>query len=137
MPIAMGDPFSITAGVEKSKMVITSCKDSCTKPKADLDRWTKHSSSGRLSWQDRATVGFWKQSRIKSMSKQLQRHQISLNLVTSTATLSVYPPKLTMNSRDLTDDPGTTLFEINLSPKRCKRRKLPTPSPQQTDSLPH
>ncbi|OTA82916.1 hypothetical protein M434DRAFT_84320 [Hypoxylon sp. CO27-5] len=73
--------------LEQSKMIITSCKDSCTKLKADLDRWTRHSSSGRLSWQDRAIVGFWKQSRIKSMSKQLQKYQIALNLVASTATL--------------------------------------------------
>ncbi|OTA64150.1 hypothetical protein K449DRAFT_328007 [Hypoxylon sp. EC38] len=126
--------------LEQSKMIITSCKDSCTKLKADLDRWTKHSSSGRLSWQDRATVGFWKQSRIKSMSKQLQKYQIALNLVASTATLSVYPSELTKNSRELMDDPDTTLFEVNLSPKRwktryrSKRQKLPTPSPQPTDN---
>ncbi|KAI1408970.1 hypothetical protein F5Y13DRAFT_97722 [Hypoxylon sp. FL1857] len=73
--------------VDQSTMTITTCTDSCTKLRADLERWIKHSNSGKLSWQDRVMVGFWKSGRIKSMSEQLQKHQIALNLVISTATL--------------------------------------------------
>lgn len=73
--------------VEQSKTTLIACKESCEKFKADLLRWTRHSSDGKLSWKDRARVGFFKQSRIEAMSEQLHRYQGSLNLVAGTATL--------------------------------------------------
>ncbi|KAJ3569925.1 hypothetical protein NPX13_g5914 [Xylaria arbuscula] len=76
-----------TSIVEQSKTTLITCKESCEKFKADLLGWTRHSRDGKLSWQDRARVGFLKQNRIEAMSVQLRGYQGSLSLVASTATL--------------------------------------------------
>ena len=44
-------------------------------------------TNGTLAWQDRATIGFIKQSQIKSMSEQLHNCKITLISVASIATL--------------------------------------------------
>lgn len=71
----------------QSKATITSCKTSCERFKTSLDRWTRHSADGKLSWRDRATLGVFRQGHIKSMSEQLQNCNIALISVASTATL--------------------------------------------------
>ena len=58
--------------VEQSKATINTCTKACDMFRADLQRWTKHSDEGKLSWQDRANVGFFKQRRIKAISDQLK-----------------------------------------------------------------
>jgi hypothetical protein len=73
--------------VEESKAAMTLCLVSCDRFRSTLARWTRHSSGGRLSWKDRANVGFFKQSQMKSMSEQLQSCKITLNSVVSIATL--------------------------------------------------
>ena len=75
--------------VEQSKATINTCTKACDMFQADLQRWTKHSDEGKLSWQDRANVGFFKQRRIKAISDQLQTCQISINSVVGIATLCV------------------------------------------------
>src|SRR5437588_8263880 len=75
--------------VEQSKVTINTCTKACDMFRADLQRWTKHSGEGKLSWQDRANVGFFKQRRIKAISDQLQTCQISINSVVGIATLCV------------------------------------------------
>lgn len=76
-----------TSVIDRSKITLTTCAKSCEKFRADLLHWTKHSSHGGLSWRDRANVGFFKDNKIKSMSEQLRKYQVSLNLVTGMATL--------------------------------------------------
>ncbi|KAK4243177.1 hypothetical protein VTI28DRAFT_7188 [Corynascus sepedonium] len=71
----------------QSEAAITSCKTSCERFKTSLDRWTRHSTDGTLSWRDRATLGVFRQSHIKSMSEQLQNCNITLTSVASIATL--------------------------------------------------
>lgn len=71
----------------QSKATITFCKTSCEEFKTSLDRWTRHSTDGTLSWRDRATLGIFRQDHIKSISKQLQQCNITLTSVTSIATL--------------------------------------------------
>ena len=71
----------------QSKAAITSCKTSCERFKTSLDRWTRHSTDGTLSWRDRATLGVFRQGHIKSMSEQLQNCIITLTSVASIATL--------------------------------------------------
>ncbi|KAK4205944.1 hypothetical protein QBC37DRAFT_357529 [Rhypophila decipiens] len=71
----------------QSKATITSCKTSCERFKASLDRWTRHSADGTLSWRDRVTLGVFRQGHIKSMSEQLQNCNITLTSVASIATL--------------------------------------------------
>jgi hypothetical protein len=75
------------AVVKQSKAAIHTCTNACDLFRTDLQRWTKHSDEGKLSWQDRANVGFLKQRRIKAISDQLQTCQISISLVVGIATL--------------------------------------------------
>ncbi|KAK3376528.1 hypothetical protein B0T24DRAFT_511583, partial [Lasiosphaeria ovina] len=70
----------------QSRATITSCRTSCERFKTSLDRWTRHSTDGTLSWRDRATLGVFKQGHIKSMSEQLQNCNITLTSVASIAT---------------------------------------------------
>jgi hypothetical protein len=76
---------------DQAKVAITTCTRACDMFRADVQRWTSHSQDGKLSWQDRAKVGFLKQGRIRSMSEQLQSCKITINSVVSIATLYVIP----------------------------------------------
>jgi hypothetical protein len=73
--------------VEESKTMVDSCKQACYLFRADLQQWTKHSEDGKLAWQDRANVGFFKKDQVKAMSEQLQNCKLSINSVVSVATL--------------------------------------------------
>jgi hypothetical protein len=88
-----------TAVLEQSQSAIGTCTTSCTKFRDDLQRWTRHSSNGTISVRDRVSLGFVRQSQVKSMSQQLQKYQTVLNLVVSTATLYVSssPHKLSVS----------------------------------------
>ena len=86
------DPQWISLGeavTAQSKAAISSCKLSCERFKASLDRWTRHSAEGTLSWRDRATLGVFRQGHVKSMSEQLQNCNMTLTSVASIATLYV------------------------------------------------
>ena len=72
---------------DESKVAISSCKRACDTFRADLQRWTRHSEEGKLSWQDRANVGFFKQRQIKFTSEQLQTCMLTINSVVGIATL--------------------------------------------------
>jgi hypothetical protein len=74
---------------DESKVAINSCTRACNTFRADLQRWTRHSEEGKLSWKDRANVGFFKQRQIKSTSEQLQTCKLTINLVVGIATLYV------------------------------------------------
>lgn len=72
--------------VEQSVGAIQDCTKTCETFRAGLQRWTRHSTA-TLSLRDRVALGFFRQSEVKSMSQQLQKHQIALNLMISTANL--------------------------------------------------
>jgi hypothetical protein len=76
-----------TSVAEQSKTTISSCTQACDLFRTDLKRWTRHSEDGKLAWQDRANVGFFKQGQIKAMSEQLQNCKITINTLVSIATL--------------------------------------------------
>ena len=73
--------------LEKSKITISSCTQTCSLFRSNLQRWTRHSEGGKLAWQDRTSVGVFKQGQIKAMSEQLQNCKLSINSVVSIATL--------------------------------------------------
>jgi hypothetical protein len=75
--------------VNESKFAVSSCTTACDTFRNDLRRWTKHSGNGKMSWRDRANVGFFKQQRIKSLSDQLQNCKMTVNAAVSIATLYV------------------------------------------------
>jgi hypothetical protein len=72
---------------EQSEETIRSCTQACNLFKADLQKWTRHSEDGKLAWQDRANVGFFKKDHVKAMSEQLQSCKLAINLIVGVATL--------------------------------------------------
>ena len=76
-----------TSVAEQAKTTVSSCTETCDVFRADVQRWTKHSEDGKLVWQDRVNVGFFKQSQIKAMSEQLQNCKLTINSVVNIATL--------------------------------------------------
>lgn len=75
--------------VERSKATIETCATSCDAMRGDLQRWTRRSRDGKLSWRDRAKIGFFKERRVKSMSEQLQSCKLTMSSVVGVATLYV------------------------------------------------
>ncbi len=105
------------------KVAIDNCKKACDTLRDDLKRWTRHSKEGKLSWQDQATVGFFKQRRIKSTSEQLQNCKLTINSVVSIATL--YVPLLSSNASDEVSNyhlKGTPLFAIPIPLTKLKKQ---------------
>ena len=72
---------------DETKSAIATCGKACETFRADLQRWTSYSGDGKLLWRNRAKVGFLKQSRIESMSKQLQSCKMTFHSIVSIATL--------------------------------------------------
>ncbi|KAG9244695.1 hypothetical protein BJ878DRAFT_420809 [Calycina marina] len=71
----------------QSKATIISCTQACDLFRADLQHWTRHSEDGKLTWLDRANVGFFKKDQAKAMSDQLQNCKLAINLIVGVATL--------------------------------------------------
>jgi hypothetical protein len=76
-----------TRVAEQSRTTISGCTEACDLFRADLQRWTRHSEDRKLTWQDRATVGFFKKDQVKAMSEQLQICKLTIISVASIATL--------------------------------------------------
>lgn len=73
----------------QSKSTVSTCKTKCDAFREGLQRWTKHSGAGKLSWRDQVNVGVWQQRNIKSLCVQLQNCKSTLNVTASIATLYV------------------------------------------------
>ena len=73
--------------LEESKSTISSCTQACHLFRTDLHRWTRHSKGGKLTFQDRTSVEFFKQRQIKTMSEQLQNCMLLITSVVSVAAL--------------------------------------------------
>ena len=83
-----GDWKSLGRSVaEQSKATISSCTQACNLFQADLQKWTRHSEDGKLTWLDRANVGFFKKDQAKAMSEQLQSCKHAIHLIVGVATL--------------------------------------------------
>jgi len=83
-----GDWKSLGQSVaEQSKATISSCTQACSLFRTDLQKWTRHSEDGKLTWLDRANVGFFKKDQAKAMSEQLQGCKLAINLIVGVATL--------------------------------------------------
>lgn len=72
---------------EQLKTTISSCTHACNLFRTNLRRWTRHSDDRKLAWQDRASVGFFKQGQIKTMLEQLSNCKLTITSVVSIATL--------------------------------------------------
>lgn len=72
---------------EQSKHAVTTCGSACDNFRSDLQRWTRRSRNGELSWRDRANIGFFKERQIKAMSEHLQRCKLTCSSVVGMGTL--------------------------------------------------
>jgi hypothetical protein len=73
---------------EQSKATISSSTQACNLFRADLQQWTRHSEDGKLTWKDRANVGFFKKDQAKAMSEQLQSCKLAISLNVNVITFS-------------------------------------------------
>jgi hypothetical protein len=71
----------------QSTVAIERCKSTCYDFHGDLQRWTRRSHDGKLSWRDKTNIGVFKERRIEAMSRQLQNCKLTLNSVAISATL--------------------------------------------------
>lgn len=72
---------------EQSKATINSCAQACDLFRTGLQRWTKNSEDGKLTWKDRTKVGIFKQGQIKAMSEQLQNCKLTIITTVGVAAL--------------------------------------------------
>jgi hypothetical protein len=64
---------------------VNKCGDACTKFSKNLTKWTKHSSTTKLSLRDRLSVGVWNREKIRTFKLQLQSCEATVHFaVTST-----------------------------------------------------
>lgn len=73
--------------VDQCKTTLIACAKVCTEFMTDVQHWTRHLDDGKLRFTDRVSVGFFKQTRIKSMTEQLRNCNLSVISVVSIANL--------------------------------------------------
>jgi len=70
------------AGVAEA---VNECGDACNKFSKNLIKWTKHSSTAKLSLRDRLSIGVWNREKIRTLHMQLQSCEATVQFaVTST-----------------------------------------------------
>jgi hypothetical protein len=70
------------AGVAEA---VNKCGNVCNEFSKNLTKWTKHSSTAKLSLRDRLSVGVWKREKIRTLKMQLQSCEATVQFaVTST-----------------------------------------------------
>ena len=79
---------------DQSRTAVSNCSKTCDALRSDLQRWTKRTRDGKLSWRDRANVGFFKERQIKAMIERLQSCKLTINSVVGVATLCVSNPTM-------------------------------------------
>ena len=77
-----GDWKSLGQSVaEQSKATISSCTQACSLFRTDLQKWTRHSEDGKLTWLDRANVGFLRKTKLRLCQSSFKA--VSLPLILS------------------------------------------------------
>ena len=68
-------------------IAVESCSKACEAFRSDLQRWTKRSRDGKLSWRDCTNIGFFKERQIRAMNEQMQSCKGTFTNIVATATL--------------------------------------------------
>jgi hypothetical protein len=71
----------------QSATAIERCTSTCHDFHNDLQRWTRRSRDGKLSWRDKTNIAIFREQRIDVMSRQLQNCKLTLSSVAVNATL--------------------------------------------------
>lgn len=90
-----GSKLEALGVLEQSLLAIKTCDKSCETFRNDLRQWTKHSKhseDGKLHVWDRIKVGFFRNERIKSLSREIQNCKTTVIMLVSFATLFVQSP---------------------------------------------
>lgn len=88
--LSISDEATSTAAKEDLKKAgvaeaVNKCGDACDEFSKNLKKWTKHSSTVRLSLRDRLSVGVWNKEKIRTFRTQLQSCEATVQFaVTST-----------------------------------------------------
>lgn len=70
------------AGVAEA---VNKCGNACNEFSKNLTKWTKHSSTAKLSLRDRLSVGVWNREKIRTLNMQLQSCEATVQFaITST-----------------------------------------------------
>jgi hypothetical protein len=64
---------------------VNECGNACNELSKNLTKWTKHSSTAKLSLRDRLSVGVWNREKIRTLKMQVQSCEATVQFaVTST-----------------------------------------------------
>ena len=72
------------AGVAEA---VNKCGDACDEFSKNLQKWTKHSSTAKLSLRDRLSVGVWNKEKIRTLKTQLQSCEATVHFAVSSTQL--------------------------------------------------
>ena len=72
------------AGVAEA---VNSCGDACKKFNENLTKWTKHSSTTKLSLKDRFALGVWNKEKIRTFQTHLQYCEATVHFAAASASL--------------------------------------------------
>jgi len=70
---------------------VNDCGKACAAFDKKLQKWTKHSPEGKLSFRDKITVGVWNKEKIHTFKTRVETCQLSVQFAVSSVQLLVYP----------------------------------------------
>ncbi|PZD29772.1 hypothetical protein A1F96_04896 [Pyrenophora tritici-repentis] len=74
------------AGVAEA---VNECGNTCNEFSKNLTKWTKHSSTAKLSLRDRLSVGVWNREKIRTLKMQLQSCEATVQFAVTSTQLMV------------------------------------------------
>ncbi|KNG45791.1 cytochrome p450 [Stemphylium lycopersici] len=74
------------AGVAEA---VNKCGNACNEFSKNLTKWTKHSSTAKLSLRDRLSVGVWNREKIRTLNMQLQSCEATVQFAITSTQLMV------------------------------------------------
>ncbi|KAH7398315.1 hypothetical protein BKA66DRAFT_605413 [Pyrenochaeta sp. MPI-SDFR-AT-0127] len=69
--------------------VVNKCGEACEEFSRNLKKWTKHSSTSKLSLRDRLSVGVWNKEKIRTFRTQLQSCEATVHFAVTSTQLMV------------------------------------------------
>jgi N-methylhydantoinase B/oxoprolinase/acetone carboxylase alpha subunit len=70
---------------------VNDCGKACAAFDKKLQKWTKHSPEGKLSFRDKMTVGVWNKEKVITFKTRVETCQLSMQFAVSSVQLLVYP----------------------------------------------
>jgi hypothetical protein len=95
--LRISDTSTLTASKEalaKSGVAeaVNNCGKACAAFDKKLQKWTKHSPEGKLSFRDKVTVGVWNKERVLTFKTRVETCQLSVQFAVSRYSCEVLLP---------------------------------------------